>query len=131
MDILKFALIIVVTLFLSNVLKDIKPEFYRIPIFILSLFIFGNCVEMLQSGIDSLSNLIYLKNNFEYIAIFLKLLFISFTTDFLISLSDDDGNSALSGTIALFGRISMIAIVMPYALKLFSVIKEESLYGIS
>lgn len=129
MDILKIAIIACVTIVLSNILKEVKPEFSRVPLFLLSLYILGFSAIQIKSGLDIFSNSPFIKSCSEYLALFLKLMFISIMTDFVSSISEDNGNQTLSLCVSIFGRISMIGIVLPLAIKLLSTIEEGSLYG--
>jgi stage III sporulation protein AD len=73
--------------------------------------------------INMMSN--YFSEQKDYFRILLKIIGITYISDFASNICRDAGNSAIAGQIEIFGKISILAISSPIILALL-----ETVYGL-
>lgn len=92
----------------------------------------GTCILIIFYSLTKLSSVFELINVMssyfsaqkDYFRILLKIIGITYVSDFASNICKDAGNSAIAGQIEIFGKISILAISSPILLALL-----ETVYG--
>lgn len=79
-------------------------------------------MEVLIDGIGKIQS--YIKVNQSYIQILIKILGITYVSEFSASLCKDAGHAAIAGQIELVGKLSILAVSMPILLALLDTIHQ-------
>ena len=125
MDIIKIAVLGIVGALLGIVLKSQKKEYELFAMLGVSLCIFYFIMSKLRlviSFIDSMQE--YVNLDTSYIAILIKMIGITYVSEFSANLCKDAGYQAVAGQIEMFGKLSILAISMPVVLVLLETIGE-------
>ena len=125
MDIIKIAVLGIVGALLGIVLKSQKKEYELFAMWGVSLCIFYFIMSKLRlviSVIDSMQE--YVNLDTSYIAILIKMIGITYVSEFSANLCKDAGYQAVAGQIEMFGKLSILAISMPVVLVLLETIGE-------
>ena len=125
MDVLKIAAFAVSGVFLAMLLKQTKPEY---SVF-LSMAVWSGIFLYLLSGLSTVLG--YLKQlqaqvhiDGTYLDTILKMLGITYITQFASDLCRDAGYSAISSQMELFARVSVLFLSFPVLLALVEMIGE-------
>lgn len=123
MNIIKVAVIGIVSVLLGLQLKNIKSEYGTIIVLVASICIFFFGITKVSRIIEAV-NLVKsgLGISGSYIQMLLKIVGISYICEFSSDICKDSGYSALSNQIHIFGKLSILVISAPVFLKLFDVI---------
>lgn len=119
----KIALIGIIAVVAANLFKSGKAEYA----FFISL---TGCILIFYFGIGKLSTIFkaierikgYLSINSEYIVILLKIIGITYISEFASNLCKDAGYTAIGNQIELAGKLCIMAISMPVLLALLDTI---------
>lgn len=125
MDIIKIAILGIVGALLAIMLKGNKKEYELFVTLGVSLCIFYFIISKLQlviSVINRMQEYVNLDNS--YIAILIKMIGITYVSEFSANLCKDAGYQAVAGQIEMFGKLSILAISMPVILVLLETIGE-------
>lgn len=125
MDIIKIAVLGIVGALLGIMLKSQKKEYELFTMLGVSLCIFYFIMSKLKlviSVIDSMQE--YVNLDSSYIAILIKMIGITYVSEFSANLCKDAGYQAVAGQIEMFGKLSILAISMPVVLVLLETIGE-------
>lgn len=115
----------VIAIILAILFKKSRPE--------ISLFIsIAACVLALVWGISKLEVILdavnelqgYININKAYVGILIKIVGITYITEFSASLCKDSGYQAIAEQIELVGKLSILAISMPIMLALLDTINN-------
>lgn len=123
-DIVKVVVIGLFTAIMVILLKNTKSEL-TIPLTIMGcIMIFGILTDRLASVINSLSG-IYGSANLsgEEAVTLMKIMGIAYVTEFASSTCKDAEQTAIAGKIELAGRIFIVLLALPLAVKLLSTLK--------
>lgn len=122
---IKIAFIGVIAVMLAIVFKKGKEE-YAVFISIaacITIFILGiSKLEVILETIGKLQS--YIKVSKAYIDILVKIIGITYITEFAASLCKDSGYSAIAEQVELVGKLSILAISMPILLALLDTINN-------
>lgn len=119
------AVIGIVAVLMAVIFKKVKEEF--------SLYIsITACFIILMLGIGKLDVILdavgrlqgYIKINKAYIGILVKIIGITYVTEFAASLCKDSGYQAIGDQVELVGKLSILAISMPILLALLDTINN-------
>ena len=122
---IRIAIIGIVAVLLAAQFKNTHSE-YSIYIGIATCFIIFflslQSIEVIIEGIKKIQS--YLKMNPAYIEILIKILGITYISEFSASLCKDAGHAAIAGQIELVGKLSILAVSMPILLALLDTIHQ-------
>ncbi len=125
MDIIKIAILGIVGALLGIMLKGQKKEYELFVTLGVSLCIFYFIVTKLQLVVSVINRMQdYVNLDTSYIAILIKMIGITYVSEFSANLCKDAGYQAVAGQIEMFGKLSILAISMPVILVLLETIGE-------
>lgn len=117
---LKTALLGILTILIAMAMRQGKAEFSTFVSFTGSILIAWIAVQLLEGITGSLERLEKLISiDMEYIALLLKMIGVTYLSEFSSSICRDAGYSAVAGQIELVGKLSILTIGMPIVLALF------------
>ena len=117
---LKTALLGILTVMIAMAMRQGKAEFSTFVSFTGSILIAWIAVQLLDGITGSLERLEKLISiDMEYIALLLKMIGVTYLSEFSSSICRDAGYSAVAGQIELVGKLSILTIGMPIVLALF------------
>lgn len=125
MDIIKIAILGIVGVLLGIMLKSSKKEYELFVTLGVSLCIFYFIMSKLKLVISVINRMQdYVNLDTGYIAILIKMIGITYVSEFSANLCKDAGYQAVAGQIEMFGKLSILAISMPVILVLIETIGE-------
>lgn len=125
MDIIKIAVTGIVSVCMAVLMKELKPQFSVLLSISACILIFYfalsklNAIAALFSGVTGYMNL-----KESYLKILLKIIGISYISDFSASICRDAGYSAIAGQIEIFGKISILTVSTPVVLAMLETVTE-------
>lgn len=120
----KIALVGMVTVLCALMVKEGRSEYatYISMAGCLLLFFFGiSRLEAILSVVDRLRG--YFGENTQYLSILLKIVGITYLSEFASALCRDAGFSAVGGQVELAGKLTIMALSLPILLALVEVIE--------
>ncbi len=125
MDILKIAVLAVSGVLLALLLKQVKPEYSTMISMAACICIFLYMLSKLQAVFGYLDQMeALLSIDGVYLDTILKMLGITYVTQFASDICRDAGYSAVSSQIELFARISILFLSFPVLEALVQMIGE-------
>lgn len=125
MDIIKIAIIVIIAVILIVLVKELKPEFaIYITIatsLIVLILIFGQLHTVSKEMFSIYSKITTGK---EYIPIIIKILAVSYITEFTIQLCNDAGEKALGLKVEFAGKIIIFYISLPIFISIFNLLNK-------
>ena len=125
MDIVKIAALGIVGALLGIMLKGQKKEYELFVTLGVSLCIFYfimSKLELVLSVVRQMQG--YVSLDTSYIAILVKMIGITYVSEFSANLCKDAGYQAVAGQIEMFGKLSILVISMPVLQVLLETIGE-------
>ena len=125
MDIIKTATVGIGAVLLALMFKNQRPEFATLINLACCLFIFFCVIYKMQevlSYIEELSG--YIKIEQTYIVSILKMIGITYISEFASDICRDGGYSSVAGQIQIFAKMSSILLSMPVLLTFLSTVGE-------
>lgn len=120
---LRTALIGIMTVLIAMTMKQGKAEFATFVSFTGSLLIAWVAVQLLQGITGSFIRLERLWNiDAEYIAVLVKMIGVTYLSEFASALCKDAGYSAVAGQIELAGKLTILTMGLPVVLAFFELI---------
>lgn len=120
---IKIAAVGVAAVLLAMQFKEIKPQFGTYVVFgagiLIFFYAFGK-LSQIVAAVGELSKQAAIEE--QYLQILLKMLGISYVSEFAASLCRDSGYSSVAGQIELFGRLSILLVSMPVILSLLELL---------
>lgn len=117
---LKTALLGILTVVIAMAMKQGKAEFGLFVSFTGSILIAWVAVRLLTGISGSLNRLEHiLMVDMEYIRLMIKMIGITYLSEFSSAICKDAGYSAVAGQIELVGKLTILTIGMPIVLALF------------
>ncbi len=117
---LRTALLGILTIMIAMAMRQGKAEFATFVSFTGSILIAWIAVQLLDGITGSLERLEKLLSiDMEYIALLMKMIGVTYLSEFASSLCRDAGYSAVAGQIELVGKLTILTIGMPIVLALF------------
>ena len=125
MDIVKIAIMGIVGALLGIMLKGQKKEYELFVTLGVSLCIFYFILSKLQLVISVVNRMQdYVNLDTSYIGILIKMIGITYVSEFSASLCKDAGYQAVAGQIEMFGKLSILVISMPVIMVLLETIGD-------
>ncbi len=125
MDIVKIAIMGIVGALLGIMLKGQKKEYELFVTLGVSLCIFYFIMSKLQLVISVVNRMQdYVNLDTSYIGILIKMIGITYVSEFSASLCKDAGYQAVAGQIEMFGKLSILVISMPVIMVLLETIGD-------
>ena len=122
---LKTALLGILTILIAMAMRQGKAEFSTFVSFTGSILIAWIAVQLLDGitgSIGRLEKLILV--DMEYITLLMKMIGVTYLSEFSSALCRDAGYSAVAGQIELVGKLTILTIGMPIVLALFELMVE-------
>ena len=117
---LKTALLGILTILIAMAMRQGKAEFSTFVSFTGSILIAWIAVQVLDGIIGSFERLEKLISvDMEYITLLLKMIGVTYLSEFSSAICRDAGYSAVAGQIELVGKLTILTIGMPIVLALF------------
>lgn len=120
---IKIAAVGVAAVLMAMQLKEVKPQFGTYVVFgagILIFFYASSKLAQIVKAVETLSE--HAAIDETYLQILLKMLGISYVSEFAASLCRDSGYGSVAGQIELFGRLSILLVSMPVILSLLELL---------
>lgn len=125
MDILKIAALAISGVMLAFMLKQVKPEYSIVIGMAVCICIFIYVLSKLQVVLGYLKQLeAMIHVDSMYLDIVLKMLGITYITQFASDICKDAGYSAVSNQIELFAKVSVLFLSFPVLMTLVKTIGE-------
>lgn len=125
MDILKIAALAISGVMLALMLKQVKPEYSIVIGMAVCICIFIYVLSKLQVVLGYLKQLEEILHvDSMYLDIVLKMLGITYITQFASDICKDAGYSAVSNQIELFAKVSVLFLSFPVLMTLVKTIGE-------
>ncbi len=117
---LKTALLGILTILIAMAMRQGKAEFSTFVSFTGSILIAWIAVQLLDGITGSLERLEKLISvDMEYITLLMKMIGVTYLSEFSSAICRDAGYSAVAGQIELVGKLTILTIGMPIVLALF------------
>lgn len=118
----------VMAVLLAIPLRKDKSEYSMLIIMVACLLIGSLALWKIEDVIDFLKSLeSYLGDNSVYLKILLKMIGITYVSEFGASLCRDAGYSAVANQIEFYGKLMILAVSMPILMTLFQVLSDLKL----
>ncbi|QIB69439.1 stage III sporulation protein AD [Aminipila butyrica] len=123
MDILKIALIALVGVICSQIVKGFKPELALYVVLATVIIIFSMALEKLMSVFSFLQN-IYGSITYgkTFFPIIIKVLVVAYIADFTAQLCKDSGEGAIASKVELAGKIIIFYLSIPILIAILQLI---------
>ena len=123
MDVIKIIGIGLISLILVIIIKQYKPEYTVFISILCGILIIIICQDKITGIINIFKELNTKANiNFQFIDILLKITGIAILTEFVVSLCNDAGQTAIGAKVDLGGKIIIISISIPIITSLLELI---------
>ncbi len=117
---LRTALLGIVTIIVAMAMKQGRAEFATFVSFTGSILIAWIAIRLLGGIIGSFERLEQLVAiDMEYLTLLMKMIGVTYISEFASSLCRDAGYSAVAGQIELVGKLTILTIGMPIVMALF------------
>jgi len=117
---LKTALLGILTIMIAMAMRQGKAEFSTFVSFTGSILIAWIAVQLLDGITGSLERLEKLLSvDMEYLALLMKMIGVTYLSEFASAICRDAGYSAVAGQIELVGKLTILTIGMPIVFSLF------------
>ncbi|QNM06929.1 stage III sporulation protein AD [Qiania dongpingensis] len=125
MGLIKIAVVGVAAILMAMQLREVKPQFGMYVVFGAGILIFFYAFTKLEGIVEAMGQLgKYVTIEEKYLQILLKMLGISYVSEFAASLCKDSGYNSVAGQIELFGKLSILLISMPVVLSLLKTLGQ-------
>lgn len=125
MDILKIAMIGVTGVFLAIPLKSYKAEYGMLISLGTCISIFVYLITKLEIVIDYIGRIETVLNmDGDYIKLLLKMMGITYVSQFAAEICKDAGYQAISSQIEMFAKVSILFVSMPVLIALLQTVGE-------
>ncbi|MBQ9990771.1 MAG: stage III sporulation protein AD [Lachnospiraceae bacterium] len=114
MDMMQIAVIAVFGIISAVILKNYKPEFGMLFIIVLSFFLLGRGILLLDGIREQLEVIqsFYLENRYYYKILF-KIIGITYLCEFASGICKDAGYQSISSQVELLGKLMILVSAMP------------------
>ena len=125
MDVMKIGMIGIAGVFLSILVKEIKPAFSLLISITVCIMIFFFLTEKLWYLVETFQSFgEYLTIQNSYLKSLMKILGITYLADFSSNICKDAGYHAVAGQIEIFGKLSILALSTPILAALLETIQN-------
>lgn len=122
---LKTALLGILTIIIAMAMRQGKAEYATFVSLTGSILIAWIAVRLLDGitgSLERLERLLHL--DMDYVALLMKMIGVTYLSEFASSLCRDAGYSAVAGQIELVGKLTILTIGMPIVLALFELMVD-------
>ena len=124
MTVAAVAVIGLVSVILAVQLKAVKGEYGVYLVLCAGLVIFFYALSKLEAVVEALKRVqSYIQIDPVYLGVLMKMIGITYITEFASGICKDAGYGSLGGQIEIFGKLSMLAVSMPILLTLMETIR--------
>ena len=124
MTVAAVAVIGLVSVILEVQLKAVKGEYGVYLVLCAGLVIFFYALSKLEAVVEALKRVqSYIQIDPVYLGVLMKMIGITYITEFASGICKDAGYGSLGGQIEIFGKLSMLAVSMPILLALMETLK--------
>lgn len=124
MSIIQIGVIGVIGVLLALQLKSGKAEYGIYVTVAVGIFVFANIVNQLSVIVEVLELIeSYITIDATYISLLLKMLGITYISEFACSICQDAGYQTIAGQIEIFAKLTILALSMPVLLALLQTIR--------
>lgn len=118
------AVIGLVSVILAVQLKTVKGEYGIYLVLGAAVVIFFYSLSKLESVLETLKAVqSYIRIDGVYMGVLMKMIGITYITEFASGICKDAGFGSMGGQIEIFGKLSMLAVSMPVLLALMETLK--------
>jgi len=122
---LQISILAVVAVLLALQLKSIKPEYGIYICLAAGVIIIFYGVGKLEAVIDTITVIqSYIPLDTVYIGTLIKMIGITYLTEFAAGICKDTGYQSVSGQIEVFGKLSILAVSMPVLTALLETVRD-------
>lgn len=122
---ISIAVFAIAAMLLAVQLKSVKSEYGIYIALAAGILIFTYGVDRLSTILETIDKLQgYLNIPNAYLSILIKMIGITYITEFASSLCKDGGHQAIGTQLELFGKLSVLAVSSPVILALFETIEN-------
>ena len=122
---LQISILAVVAVLLALQLKSIKPEYGIYISLAAGLIIIFYGVQKLETVIETITVIqSYIPLDTVYIGTLIKMIGITYLTEFAAGICKDTGYQSVSGQIEVFGKLSILAVSMPVVTALLETVRD-------
>ena len=123
MEVLKIAIMAICGVFMILILKNVQSQTGVVVALGVSVIIMLCIITRLMQIIRQIQYInSYISIGSDYIEILVKIIGITYITEFASDICKDNGQQAISGQIEVFGKLTIAAISMPVVLALFETV---------
>ena len=123
MDIIKIAMIGLAAVLLALQVREGRKEYEIFITLAACLCIFFFLVTKLTVVMEAIRRMQeYVRLDSQYITLLMKMIGITYVSEFSSNLCKDAGYQAIAGQIEMFGKLSILVISMPVLLALFDTV---------
>ncbi|MBQ9765293.1 MAG: stage III sporulation protein AD [Lachnospiraceae bacterium] len=122
---LQISIFAIIAVLIAIQLKGIKAEYSFYAILVAGIIIIFYGVQKLESVIDTI-NLIqsYIPIDTVYMGTLIKMMGITYLTEFSVGICKDAGYQAVAGQIEVFGKLTILAVSMPVITALLETVRS-------
>ncbi len=125
MTVMSIAVLGLTAVILAVQLKGVKGEYGVYLAAAAGLVIFFYGISKLETILDAIKQVqAYIKINHVYINTLMKMIGITYISEFSSGICKDAGYGSLGNQIEIFGKLSILAVSMPILLALMEMVQE-------
>ncbi|MCI9361446.1 MAG: stage III sporulation protein AD [Hungatella sp.] len=125
MTVMSIAVLGLTAVILAVQLKGVKGEYGVYLAAAAGLVIFFYGISKLETILDAIKQVqAYIKVNHVYINTLMKMIGITYISEFSSGICKDAGYGSLGNQIEIFGKLSILAVSMPILLALMEMVQE-------
>ena len=119
----KIAAYVLLTVIVASLLGEIKKEYRAFPFIALAIYILSISIQSFANIYEKLLGI--LPDDFSVVGFnnLLKVVGICLITDLMADIAKDNGSQTVSNAVSLFGRISMLACILPLVSEIVAFVK--------
>ncbi|MFQ9510178.1 MAG: stage III sporulation protein AD [Lachnospiraceae bacterium] len=122
---IQIAIIGIVAVFLAMELKSVKPEYSTYIAIGAGILIFFYTLTKLQQIVEAINQIqSYIKINSSYLSALIKIIGITYVSEFASNICKDAGHSTIGGQIEIFAKLTILSLSMPIVLALLETLNN-------
>lgn len=122
---LQISIFAIIAVLLAVQLKSIKPEYGIYISFVAGVIIVFYGIKKLETVIETIGAIqSYIPLDTIYIGTLIKMMGITYLTEFASGICKDTGYQSVAGQIEVFGKLSILAVSMPVVTALLETVQD-------
>ena len=122
---LQISIFAVVAVLLAVQLKSVKPEYGIYISFAAGVIIIFYGIRKLETVVETITVIqSYIPLDTVYIGTLIKMIGITYLTEFASGICKDTGYQSVAGQIEVFGKLSILAVSMPVVTALLETVQD-------